>query len=70
MNNLKKYFSVKSAMFCGFITTLLAAWPDSAFWIWQMLPQELKNYIPEEYTPVIGVIIFLISSAAKVFKEK
>lgn len=47
------------------LTSLLVALPQFALEVWLMMPPDLKTTLPEKYTPLIGVGVFVLSLISK-----
>lgn len=69
MQKIKNYISLKWALISGFISSLLLAWPDAALTIWQSLPDSMKSAIPENYIPMVGVVIYMVSMIARGYQQ-
>lgn len=52
------------------VVSFLICWPDAAITAWNLLPPDLRASIPPQYTPMIGVAIFMVSMLAQLFKQK
>lgn len=63
-------FSFYLGLLGSAITGILVAFPDAALYAWNMLPADLKSTIPERYTPLIGMSIFVVSLAGRMVKRK
>lgn len=70
MEKIKDYISVKWALICGFISSVLLFWPDAALTIWLSLPDSIKSAIPEKYIPTAGLIIYIISMASRGYQQR
>nr|UVX85381.1 MAG: hypothetical protein [Bacteriophage sp.] len=64
-----KLWSMRLAAIGATLTSILIASPDAALYAWNLLPSDLKAYIPEKYTPLIGVGIFILSMFARLIKQ-
>ncbi len=62
-------WSVRFSAFGALLTTALLAFPEAALSVWNVLPQDLKDNIPEEYTPIIGMVIVIVSMLSKITKQ-
>jgi predicted membrane chloride channel (bestrophin family) len=51
------------------VTSALLASPDMALQVWLMMPADLKATIPQQYTPFIGVGIFVLGLVAKFINQ-
>lgn len=51
------------------LTSALLALPDFALQVWLMMPADLKATIPEQYTPFIGVGVFVLALVAKFVRQ-
>lgn len=64
-----KFWSVKLAVLGSIITSVLITLPEAALYIWNTFPEDLKQAIPQEYTPLIGVFVFVLSIVGRVIKQ-
>ena len=67
--NFWRFWSVRLGIVGSAVTAVLIAFPDVALSAWVMMPADLKSAIPERYTPLIGVVIFVASLIARVIKQ-
>ena len=67
--NWWRFWSVRLAAVGTAITGLLVAFPDAALAAWAILPHELKSSIPPQYMPLIGVVVFALSIAARLVRQ-
>lgn len=65
-----KFWSIR----LGFIGTALISvftfWPESALYLWNAMPSEVKSIIPPQYVQIIGVVIFAMSMFARLVKQQ
>lgn len=47
------------------LTSAFVALPQFALEVWLMMPPDLKATLPEKYTPLIGVGVFVLSLISK-----
>lgn len=52
------------------LSGFLASFPQYAIDIWNGLPQEFKNWIPPQYMPMVGCLIFILSMLSKFIAQK
>lgn len=64
-----RFWSIQLGVIGSAVTGILVAFPDLALETWQTLPEELKQTIPEHYTPLIGVVVFVLSLIARMLKQ-
>ena len=64
-----RFWSVRLAILGSIITSTLITIPEAALYVWNTFPQDLKDMIPQEYTPLIGVFIFVLSVIGRVVKQ-
>ena len=64
-----KFWSVKLALLGSIITSVFITLPESALYIWNNFPEDLKQAIPKEYIPLIGVFVFVLSIVGRVLKQ-
>lgn len=65
-----KFWSIKLGTIGTTLTSILILWPDSALYLWGAMPEEVKNMLPPEYVPMIGVVIFALSMFARLVKQQ
>ena len=64
-----RLWSVNLGILGTTITTALVAFPDWAINAWSMMPYEARQYIPQQYMPLIGVGIFVLSMISRFIKQ-
>lgn len=69
MEKIKDYISVKWALICGFISSILLFWPDAALTIWLSLPDSIKSAIPEKYIPMVGLVIYIVTMVSRSYQQ-
>lgn len=65
-----RFWSMRLAALGTAIATVLVASPEAAYTTWSVLPQEVKEMLPPEWTPLIGIGIFACSMVARVIKQQ
>lgn len=65
-----RFLSIQLGVIGTTIASVLIAFPDAALHAWALLPADLKALMPPQYTPLIGVAIFVISMLARLFKQR
>lgn len=65
-----KFWSVQLGILGTFLTGLLITTPEAALFIWNNLPQDLKDTIPPSWTALIGPIIFVLSIVARLITQQ
>jgi len=65
-----RWWSVRLGILGASLTSLLIAWPDAAKLAWESLPADLRTAIPPQYTPLIGVGLFMLSMLARVIRQE
>lgn len=46
------------------------AWPDSVMQIWAAMPDEARAILPENLVPLIAMALFVISTIARIVKQR
>lgn len=64
-----RFWSVRLGVVGSVVTSVLIAFPDVALSVWSVMPDDIKAMIPERYTPIIGVVIFVTALIARVLKQ-
>lgn len=65
-----RLWSVQLGILGTAITSVLIAIPEAAIYVWETLPQGVRMLIPENMTPLIGVLIFVLSLVSRLIKQK
>lgn len=65
-----RMWSIQLGILGTALTAAFVAFPDAAVYAWNMIPADLKSFIPPQYTPLIGVAIFVVSLFARLIKQK
>lgn len=65
-----KFWSVQLGVLGTFLTGLFVTTPEAALYVWNMLPQDLKDTIPPSWTALIGPIIFALSIVARMITQQ
>lgn len=67
--NFWRFWSVRLGVIGSALTGFLVAFPDQALQAWALLPADLKAFLPEQYMPLVGVAIFVLSLIARAIKQ-
>lgn len=67
--NFWRFWSVRLGVIGSALTGWLVAFPDQALQVWALLPADLKAFFPEQYMPLFGVGIFVLSLIARAIKQ-
>lgn len=59
-------FSALGAALMGFFTM----WPESSLYLWQMMPAEIRQFIPERVATGLAMFIFAVSMVSRVIKQE
>ena len=65
-----RFWSLRLGALGTLLTSILIAFPDVALQAWNVLPDDLKGFIPERFVPLIGVAVFVTSMLARVVKQE
>ncbi len=65
-----KFWSIRLGVVGSALTSVFILWPESALYFWGAMPDEVKAWIPEQFIPMIGVSIFVMSMFARVVKQQ
>lgn len=63
------YWSIKLSAFGTLVFGLLAMWPDGALYAWQMMPYEVKAWLPDNLTAFAAAVIFGLTMLSRVYKQ-
>lgn len=64
-----KMWSVRLGVLGSSIVGFVTVFPDQAIQAWNVIPPELKTFIPAQYLPMIGVAIYGASLIARVIHQ-
>ncbi len=64
-----KFLSVQLALFGAFVCAILSVFPDALTAAWNMIPGDLKAFVPERYRPLIAMALFLLAVIARLVKQ-
>lgn len=64
-----KFWSTRLSVLGATLATLLITSSDSARYVWDSLPADIKSYIPPQYTPLIGIVIVGLSWFARIVQQ-
>lgn len=73
IDDWKKAYKFWSVIFSALGTAVMGfftIWPDSALYLWQMMPSEIKQILPSNLATLIAMFIFLMSMASRLVKQK
>lgn len=64
-----KMWSIRLGVLGSAIIGFVTAFPDAAVQAWNLVPGELKAFIPEQYLPLVGVAVFVASLLARLVRQ-
>jgi hypothetical protein len=64
-----KLWSIRLGALGTIVTTWLVSFPDQAVAVWGSLPDTVRDLIPAQYMPMIGVSIFVLSMVSRFIKQ-
>lgn len=73
VDDWKKAHRFWSVIFSALGTALMGlftVWPESALYLWQMMPYEVKQIMPSNIATAIAMVIFIMSIASRLIKQK
>lgn len=65
-----RLWSLKFAAIGAAIMSVFAFWPDSALYLWAMMPREVRALIPEQIVSIIALVVFGLSALSRIVKQK
>ncbi len=65
-----KMWSVLISSFGALVMGVFTIWPDSAFIVWQSMPDEAKAAIPQNLVSIIALFLFVMTAFARIIKQK
>jgi len=65
-----KMWSVLVSSLGALIMGVFTIWPESAFIVWQSMPEEAKAAIPQNMVSAIALFLFVMSAIARLLKQK
>lgn len=64
-----KLWSIRLGALGSIVVSVLVMFPDKALEMWAIMPEQFKSFIPPEYMPLAGVIIYVIGMFARFVKQ-
>lgn len=64
-----KFWSVQLGILGSAIAGVFISFPDVALSTWEAMPDEIKLLIPQQYMPLIGVAVFVLSLLSRLVKQ-
>jgi hypothetical protein len=64
-----KLWSVRLTFAGSIITSVLIAFPEAAISVWLTLPSDIRDALPPQFVPFLGVAIVLSSIFARVVQQ-
>lgn len=64
-----KLWSIRMGLLGTTLMGFLLAYPEAALDAWNMLPQDMKDTLPDQFVPFVGMVIFMLSMFARVIKQ-
>ena len=68
--NAARFWSVRFSVIGTALMGLFAIWPESALYLWMMMPSEVKALIPQQITSIIAVFVFIMSAISRIIKQR
>ncbi len=64
-----KMWSVVISSIGALIMTVFTVWPDTAFIVWQSMPDEVRAAFPQSFVSGIGAFLFIMTAIARIVKQ-
>jgi hypothetical protein len=64
-----RLWSVRFAAFGTLLYAYFLAFPDAAVTAWQMLPEDIKSFVPIEWQRYVTLIVFLLTLLARLIQQ-
>lgn len=68
--SMAKFWSVRFSAIGAAMMAFFTMWPESALYLWQMMPAEIRQYIPERIATGLAMFIFFISMVSRIIKQE
>jgi len=65
-----KLWSIRLGALGSAVVSLLIVFPDKALEMWAMMPEQFKSFIPPEYMPLVGVVIYVLGMVARLVRQR
>lgn len=65
-----KFWSIMCNALGATLMGLFSIWPDSALYLWNAMPDEVKTRVPESFASSIAAFIFVMSIVSRLIKQK
>ena len=65
-----KFWSVRLSLLGSALLSAFFAFPDAMIHVWNMIPGDLKSYVPAEWAKWIPVALIVAGVLARIIKQK
>lgn len=65
-----KMWSILLSSLGAFVMGVFTMWPESAYIVWQSMPEDARSAIPQNMVSSIAMFLFLMSAIARLLKQK
>ena len=65
-----KLWSIRLGAIGSAVVSILIIFPDKALEMWALMPEQFKSFIPPDYMPLVGVIIYMLGMFARFVKQR
>jgi len=65
-----RLWSVQLSAVGAVLLSILTAWPESTLYLWQMMPAEIRQLIPERVATGLAAFIFAMSAISRIIKQR
>lgn len=69
IKNWWKFWSLRIGFLGTILLTLVYVWPEGLYELWELLPWELKSYVPESYASILGIVLYVIGMISRLIKQ-
>lgn len=66
----RKFWSVIFSTIGAAIMGIFTMWPDTAFTVWQSMPEDVRAVVPHSMVSVIGLFLFVMTAFSRVVKQQ
>lgn len=65
-----RYISLKVGFVSSVISGFILTWPDSTLYVWSMMPDEVRNVLPENTVFIISFVVFIMAMLNRILKHR
>lgn len=69
VNQAWKFWSLRLTAVGTTLLAIITAFPEAMIGAWMVLPDDLKQYLPQQYLGYVTTLVFIAAMVARVLKQ-